>query len=156
MTIPQLSTKNQLIVLGVSCLVCFATGRFFAGKAEVKTEQKIAENKVEDQDKNTHTHTVTVTTKTKDGTTKITQTQDTDTTDVKDTNTVIQADTKTDTIPPKTNLTNVSALVSNNFSNGLFSPAYGVSVTHQILGPLTIGAFGLNSGVIGVSIGVNF
>jgi hypothetical protein len=156
MTLPTLSTKTQLIVLGVSCLICFASGRFLAGKAEVKTEQQITENKTVDQDRDTHTHTVTVTTKAKDGATQITQTQDSDTIDIKDIKANIQEDTKTDTIPPKTNLTNVSALVSNNFSNGLFSPAYGVSVTHQIFGPFTVGAFGLNSGVVGVSIGVNF
>jgi hypothetical protein len=156
MTILPLSNKTQIIILGVSCLICFATGRFFAGKSEVKTEQKIAENKVVDQDKDTHTHTVTVTTKAKDGTTKITQTQDSDTIDVKDTDTIIQSDTKTDTIPPKTNLTNVSALVGNNFGNGLFAPVYGVSVTHQVLGPFTVGAYGLTSGIIGVSVGVNF
>jgi len=155
MTIPQLSQKTQLIVLGVSCLICFACGRFLAGKAEVKTEQQITENKTVDQDKDTHTHTVTVTTKAKDGTTQITQTQDSDTIDIKDITSKVQEDTKTDTIPPKTNLTNVSALVGNNFSN-VFAPVYGVSITHQVLGPISIGAYGLNNGIVGVSIGVNF
>lgn len=150
-----LSTKTQIIILVSTGLVCFATGRFFAGKSEVKTDTQISQNKTIDQDKDTHTHTVVTTVKAKDGTIKTTQVTDTDTTDKKDTKVATQEDVKTDTIPPKTNLTNVSALAGNNFRD-IFSPVYGIAVTHQVLGPLTIGAFGLNNGTIGVSLGINF
>lgn len=154
MTLP---TKTQVALGGAVIVATFALGRFTAGKAEVKTDAKITQNKTIDQAKDTHTHTVTTTTKAKDGTTQITKVTDTDITDKKDTLISTQERVKTDTIPPKTNLTNVSALVSNDFKNGLsLSPIYGLSVTHQVLGPLTAGMFFLSNGIVGVSIGINF
>lgn len=51
---------------------------------------------------------------------------------------------------------NVSGLVANDFSQGLLKPIYGVSVSKQLIGPITVGGFGLTNGTIGVSIGLNF
>lgn len=63
---------------------------------------------------------------------------------------------RTESAPaPRKNL-NVSALVTNDFSDGEFKPVYGVSVSKEVLGPITIGAFGLTNGTIGLSVGVNF
>lgn len=53
------------------------------------------------------------------------------------------------------NILNVSALVANDFRD-TFKPVYGVSVSKEILGPVTVGAFGLTNGVVGVSLGLNF
>lgn len=50
----------------------------------------------------------------------------------------------------------VSALVANDFSNRGLSPIYGASVSKEIIGPITIGAFGLTNGTVGVSVGLNF
>jgi hypothetical protein len=50
---------------------------------------------------------------------------------------------------------NISALVAIQPNTGL-TPVYGVSVSKQVLGPATVGAFALTNGVVGVSIGVNF
>lgn len=52
--------------------------------------------------------------------------------------------------------TNVSALVGNDFSKSLPKPLYGINVSREFLGPVTIGAFGLTNGVLGVSVGLNF
>ena len=35
-------------------------------------------------------------------------------------------------------------------------PLYGISANKEFIGPITIGAFGLTNGTIGLSIGVNF
>lgn len=56
----------------------------------------------------------------------------------------------------KTPVINVSALVSVNFNGNLLSPVYGVSVSKEMIGPITVGAFGLTSGVVGASLGLNF
>ena len=36
------------------------------------------------------------------------------------------------------------------------TPTYGISVTRSVIGPVTIGLWGLNNGTVGGSIGVNF
>lgn len=51
---------------------------------------------------------------------------------------------------------NVSALVANDFSTGSLKPLYGISVSKELLGPITVGAFGLTNGTIGLSLGINF
>jgi hypothetical protein len=33
---------------------------------------------------------------------------------------------------------------------------YGISVHREFIGPITLGAFGLTNGTVGLSIGVNF
>lgn len=66
------------------------------------------------------------------------------------------ADSKVTEAPaPRKNL-NVSALVGNDFSRGVFKVVYGVSVSKEVLGPVTVGIYGLTSGTVGVSIGLNF
>lgn len=51
---------------------------------------------------------------------------------------------------------NVSALIANDFSHGNIVPTYGASAQKEFIGPITIGAFGLTNGTIGVSIGLDF
>ena len=35
-------------------------------------------------------------------------------------------------------------------------PTYGIAITRPILGPITVGAFGFQNGLVGVSIGLTF
>lgn len=58
------------------------------------------------------------------------------------------------TSAPKPNL-NVSALAGVDVTSK-FAPVYGVHVTKQVLGPVTVGAYGLTTGIVGVSLGVTF
>lgn len=151
-----LTSKQKYIIAGVAILVSFATGRFSAQKANVTKIASAQTTVKQDQDKNTHTETIITTVKTPDGTVKTVKTID-QIADVKtDTNVSQLSQTKTDIIAPKINILNVSALIGNDFSKGIGFPAYGVSVTKQVLGPVTVGAYGLTTGVIGVSIGLNF
>lgn len=77
--------------------------------------------------------------------------------------TVTTIDSKTDVVIKKqenltkeSSKTNVSALIGNDFSKSIPQPIYGISVNRQYWGPVTIGAFGFNNGLLGVSIGLNF
>jgi exopolysaccharide biosynthesis protein len=110
--------------------------------------------KVNDQ-KDTHTQTTITTVKTPDGTVKtveqINQVADEDT-KVEDTKQV-KVDQTITSVKAKNN---ISALVSNDFSDGVLKPSYGVSFQRELIGPVTVGAFGLTSGVLGLSIGINF
>jgi hypothetical protein len=63
-----------------------------------------------------------------------------------------QSQTVTTKPEPKINL---SALVSASIHDPAI-PAYGISVSKEFIGPITIGAFGLTSGIVGLSIGINF
>lgn len=54
---------------------------------------------------------------------------------------------------------NVSILVATEADIRAFKsfrPIYGLSVSKEYIGPITIGAFGLTNGIVGVSVGVNF
>lgn len=131
----------------VALIVAFGIGRYSSRSSSVKIDTKTDTTKQTDTD----THKTTVITKDSSGKEVTTITEDT-TTDTKRT-----TDTKTDSAvtPPKTSIINVSALAGLDTSRG-FVPTYGVSVNREILGPLTIGAFGLTNGTIGLSLGVNF
>lgn len=151
-----LTSKQKYAIAGASVLISFALGRYSTQSPEVKTKTEITQQTNTDQDKHTHTQETITTTKTPDGTVKtvqeIMQVADTETKSLTNKTT----NEESDTIPPKINTLNISALIANDFSRGLLVPTYGASVTKQILGPATIGAFGLTNGVVGVSIGLNF
>jgi len=151
-----ISAKYQYTVGGILILLAFTAGRYSMQQTKVEITKTQQTQKNIDQDKKTNTETIVTTIKTPDGTIKT----------IKDTKTIadIITDTKIDTTasltqvvtPPKINTLNISALIANDFSRGILVPTYGISITKQILGPVTVGGFGLTNGVIGVSIGFNF
>lgn len=49
---------------------------------------------------------------------------------------------------------NISLLASYDFKE--FKPIYGISANKEVLGPLTLGVFGLTNGTVGLSVGMNF
>jgi hypothetical protein len=91
-----------------------------------------------------HTKTITKTVKQPDGTITIISTID----ERAKSNTVAS-------LPVPRKKTNVSVLMSNDFS-ARFKPVYGISVQRELLGPITVGVFGLTNSTVGVSIGINF
>jgi hypothetical protein len=134
-------------------LGAFVAGRYSATqKPEVKTVSSVQDVTKEASNKDTHSVTTTKVIQQPDGA------KETDTTTTVDTvahNTDVITDTSkvtTDVIPPKTNTVNVSALAA--IDN--WTPYYGVSVSKQVLGPITVGGFGLTNGTLGISIGINF
>lgn len=57
---------------------------------------------------------------------------------------------------PRHSVLNVSGLVGVNPNVGIKIPIYGISVSKEVFGPFTVGAFGLTNGTLGLSIGINF
>lgn len=51
---------------------------------------------------------------------------------------------------------NISVLAATSQKSHFGQLDYGVSATKELIGPVTVGAFGLTSGVVGASIGINF
>lgn len=129
----------------IFCLLTAATSvavtRYYFPTTQTKTVT--VEKEVVKTDVQTITHTVTLPNGSVDTTT--TTTDHSQTTLNKDQVAVVKAK----------NL-NVSALVANDFSTSIIRPVYGVSVSKEVLGPVTVGVFGLTSGVVGVSLGLNF
>jgi len=149
----EMSTKTKLIAGSSLLIVAFSLGRYSAPKIPtVHTESDTKIDQTTQIDKNTHKVT-TITEDCKTGKKVTTITEDTNTQARKDKDTNISV-TQTIT-PPKTSLINISGLASLDTSRG-FTPVYGISASKEFIGPITLGAFGLTNGTIGLSIGVNF
>lgn len=140
-----MSTKTKVIIVLVSLALAFAGGRYSIPKATVDAQKQVEV----DKQKDVKTHTDTTVTKAPDGTTTTHTVTDKDST------------TKTDTVSSEhtvvsqkhTNL-NVSALVATKVDD--LTPMYGASVSKEFVGPVTIGAFALTNGTIGLSVGIDF
>lgn len=95
-----------------------------------------------------HTQKTIVTIKKPDGSSTTTETVDS------------RSTTKTDAVtqtPTSTKQkTNISVLVGNDFSKSAIKPMYGVSGNREFIGNLTVGAYGLTNGTVGLSLGLNF
>lgn len=143
-----MDTKYKIIIGVVALLVAFAFGRYSAPK--IPDSHTVTDTTKEVQ-KNADTHKTTTITETPDGKKVTTITEDTIT------KSSSESDTKKDqTITaPKTSIINISALAGLDTGRG-FTPTYGISANKELIGPITVGAFGLTNGTIGVSVGVNF
>lgn len=150
-----MASSNKLFILYAVCiLAAFAAGRYSVQAPEVHTSAGIKEEIKQDANKDTQTHQTTVSVKTPDGTTKTTTTIDTTTKDKMDT--AIATTTKVDQtiIPPKIETLNVSFMAGVDFSRQ--ATVYGASVNKQLLGPITIGLFGLTNSTVGLTVGMSF
>lgn len=150
-----LKTKAGAII--ISLLVAFSFGRYSVNQTpDVKTTENIKTNNKINENKNNHTKTTVVTTKDKDGVEKTITTVDSVTNDQLSQTDKSSTDIKQSVTPPKQSKANISLIAANDFAKGQILPSYGLSVSKEIIGPITIGAFGLNNGTIGVSIGLDF
>lgn len=145
---------KYFVVILLASLFVFTLGRYSAQNPEVKTTVDTTKDVKKDLNENIQTHEVSISEKDPDGTTKTTTTKDTTT--VKKVDTITDTTTKItqDVIPPKTNTVSVSILAGYDITRQ--GPVYGASLTKQVLGPITIGAFGLSNGTVGGSIGLQF
>jgi hypothetical protein len=146
----------KYVIYGVSALAIFAAGRYSNRLSPVTSNKQTDTIKSDkNQDTETHTNTTVTTVKKPDGTI----------TTVKKIDQIVSDKTKTDSTdskisqnastPQRASIMNVSVLGSPGFESGI-KMNYGVSVTKEVFGPLTVGGFGMTNGVIGVSIGLDF
>jgi hypothetical protein len=148
---------NPKIRLAILVLVTSAAS-FGFGRWSVKTtsttKTSVAQSHVTD-DKNAHTRVTVTDVKAKDGTETKTIVADRVSDDVITTNSAV-ATTQIAAVKGKTSNINISLLGANDLSKGALIPTYGLSVTREVLGPVTVGAFGLMNGTVGVSVGLDF
>lgn len=130
-------TKLRFYAYFFVTVAAFAVGRYSATMAvrqEVHTNQAVA------------THRQVIRTKRPDGTVQTVSTTDT------------SSQTQTSSITVKTpgSKANISLLAGTDLSERPLAPVFGVSITKEVLGPISVGIFGLNNGVAGVSVGLSF
>jgi hypothetical protein len=158
----ELSLKTIAITLAVTVVASFAVGRYTVPSKIVTTTQtttKTDENKVvNDNDDKDETIDKTIE---KDGTIKetihIVDVDKSTTTDSKQT----QSDTTSKTVETNSkNDWNISILATpSRLDDTLMntgSMGYGVHVQRRILGPFSVGAFGITNKTYGLSLGVSF
>lgn len=147
-----MSLKHKILFISMGLLGVFYLGRYTAQKPKVESETS---KSVDSNTKKTsNKHKVTVITKDcKTGQEVTTITEDENSiTDKNKSSTTTSSEVIT---PIKPSFLNVSALVGTSVHT-IGIPTYGISVTKQLLGPVTIGAYGMTDGVIGLSLGWNF
>jgi hypothetical protein len=145
-----MQTKYQIIIGVVALIVAFEVGRNSAPE-KVRVETKIEKQVVTEQ----VTHTVTKIIARPDGTKETVIVKDTDT-DTKS-NTEMQSVNETVIHKDDLNISLLAGAQPHLFQGVSIGPlVYGASVTKRLLGPVTIGAFGLSDLTVGVSLGLNF
>lgn len=140
--------KSTLVAVTIVIIVAFALGRLSAPDVSTTSSQTTNTEKHQDKD----VHEVVEETHLPDGTVKVKKTIDSSTkTDVEKSSTK-----QTEKIvAPTGSKVNVSGIIANDGFRSL-TPIYGVSVSKEIIGPITAGVFGLTNGIIGASVGINF
>ncbi len=138
-------SKIQEIVVVVFMILAFLLGYGFRNAQVTSTTTQTAETETG------HVVETTTTSKQPNGDVKVVRTVDSTT------KTKINEKNETKAVKSNGSGVTVSALGGYDFSKPkALTPLYGVSVTKQVLGPITIGAFGLTNGVLGLSLGYSF
>ena len=151
-------TPTQEIIAGLSLMALlltlgFAAGRYTA-KPEVKIVEKIKTDTQTDTQKNVHTIVKTIVVKEPTGEQRTETTTDTtSTTDTEKHQTQV-ADIQ-QTPSAKSGRITVQGLIGMRITEpGV--PLYGIAASKEFIGPVSIGAFGLTNGTVGLSLGVSF
>lgn len=157
----ELTNRDVAIYAGAALVLAFAAGRW-TGPVTVKTEIKTVEveKKTDDKQTNTDDHkkaTIVETTKpdgTKTKTTTITDDRDSKTDD-ESTDNLNKTTDQTKEITKSKSPLSISLLAAANIT-APGTPIYGLAIQRPILGPITLGIFGLSDKTAGVSIGLTF
>lgn len=153
-----MTDRTKYIIVGVALLTAFAAGRWLAPE-KVKIEKQIVtvEKQVDTKDKDDHKKT-TITETTKPDGTKTKTTVITDDSQTKDTTKTDTATKETETkeITRGTSKVTLSALGGVHLGLGSQPVVYGGMISKPVLGPITIGIWGLSDATAGASIGLTF
>lgn len=151
-----LNTKRELLVIVLGLIVAFSFGRYsvtFPPQIETKIEQ-VSHTETEEH-KNVHVVTHIVTAKTPEGVVTSETTIDRVITTDKDHSESASTRSASVSTPQVHKKINISALVAMDINNGL-RHTYGISVSKEVVGPITVGVWALHTGMLGLSLGLNF
>ncbi len=150
----NISTKSIIFgALGLF-LLGLSLGRYSVQSPTTKTTEQTQTDINKQVNRDTHTDTTITVTEDPSGKKQTVTTISQDTTTRSKVDETINDSRSTTITPTKRSTLNISALASADIKN--FIPVYGLSVTKEVLGPITVGGFGLSNGVIGISVGLDF
>lgn len=148
----EIQTKYKVIISVVTVVTAFAIGRYTVPE-KVRVETKIVEVKSQDTKKKDDVQTVVVVKKEPDGE----ETTTTTTLDKTTTDTISHVAENEDTISTKSSGTQpITISVLGGVDTERSIGVIGGSITKPVLGPVTLGIFGLSNGTCGGSIGLTF
>lgn len=163
-----MSKRVKYLLAGLAVLVAFAGGRYSVPESakesskSSETEKKSAKETEDLNVKKKKTKTVTETTG-PDGTKTKTETEvvesEKDSSKSNETKEVAKkTEESSKEVTRSGSRLTVSALAGSkiSFSSSTFEIDYGGMVTKEIIGPISIGAFGFKSGMAGVALGLTF
>lgn len=161
-----MSARTKVIIVMALMAVSAAAGRFTVPTKvviETKTVEIIKEVKVKDKDsiKNRHKNTTIVVDTHPDGSsTKTTTISDNTSSEKHETATSTKESDITDTahkqVESDSSRVSISVLAGVNPFSPQSGITYGGHISSKVLGPITIGLFGLTSGIIGPTVGITF
>lgn len=140
--------SKQILLAGLVLLLGVFSFGYYEGHKSVQIASSATITEVKDKEVDKHVETVT--TKDREGNVKIVTTVDTvaRSTDNRRSDTVTTV-TTVKALPK----TNVSLLGGYDFQQKEL--IYGLSITKEVYGPLTVGVFGLNNKTAGLSVGIS-
>lgn len=150
-----MNNKTKVIIAIVGLAASFAFGRYSVNDPEVKTSIKGKEDVTKSVDKDTKKRSTTTVTESPDGSKSTTTVTEEETSERRDTAKSRETSIDQSSVPVVRRTLNVSALVGVRAFDNL-QPIYGASITKEVLGPITVGVWGLSSGTGGVSVGLSF
>lgn len=148
-----MENKTKVALLAVLTLTAFAFGRYSAPTKVVEVERKSEKSKTEterNKHRETETKEVTRPDGTKEKTTKVVEDTETE----RKTDTAKNSEKSKETVRGSKTLS-LSLLAGANIPN-VSSQVIGGHVSTQLLGPITIGVWGLSDRTAGFSLGLNF
>lgn len=146
--------KFKIIAILVAVVVAFAVGRYTAPEPAVQIVEDTKTHEDKTENKDIEKEKIITIIEHPDGT-KETVIEEKEK-DKSQTHTITDEESHKSitVIPPKMNILNISALAGTPYNE--WKPVYGVHVTKNIAGPITVGVFGLTSKTVGLSVGLSF
>lgn len=161
-----MSTKLKIGLAIATAATCFALGRYTTPTKVIETVKTVEVEKKQEQvktDQDKHKETTTTETDAPDGTkTLVTKVVEDTQTDTKKSSSdqIVTKQTETKETTRGGSIASFALLggIQPSFSGGLSAGplVYGASASKQVLGPVSVGVFGLSNGVGGLSIGLIF
>ncbi len=162
----MITAKQKVIIGTIALATAYAAGRWASPtkvvtKVQTVTVQQKVDKTQTDTNRDKHVKTVVHEVRKPDGEVikTVTITQDTQT--ARQTHKVATDDIdKTKSSEKEVTYTQskvtLSALAGVSFAGVAPQMVYGASITKPVLGPVTVGAFGLSNGTVGASLGLTF
>lgn len=145
------SDRNKVVYLAVIAAIAFCLGYEVDDSRKPSSETVKSTETQQFDTRQTHEHIETVVSKAPDGSSVETITKDVVIDSDRQKTTQKQSSVVVEAVKPKINLS-----VLGGYDINRHETLYGASASKEILGPVTLGVFGLSNSIVGVSVGIGF